>query len=173
MTVSIRRIRPDDWQLLRELRLASLADSPHAFGARHDEASGYADADWMSNARASASGDSRAWFFAFDGAAGEGGAVGLVQARRRPPADCLLFSMWVVPDARRLGVGRLLVDAVSGWGAGWGARRIVLWVIDGNSSAQRFYEGVGFHVLADGPDAASGAAHGAFAMERQLRAPTG
>jgi ribosomal protein S18 acetylase RimI-like enzyme len=187
VAISIRRITPDDWQLLRDIRLASLADSPHAFGARYDEASSYADQEWRDTARASASGDSRAWFIADDDsmaagddsvaadddsvAADDEKAVGLVQARRRQPADCLLFSMWVAPEARRLGAGRLLVDAVDAWGAAWGAQKIVLWVIAGNEPAQRFYERLGFRVVTDGPDAASGGAHDAFAMERPLRGP--
>ena len=34
--------------------------------------------------------------------------------------------MWVAPEARRSGVCQVLIDAVAEWGAGWGARRIVL-----------------------------------------------
>jgi GNAT superfamily N-acetyltransferase len=168
---SIRRIEPHDWRLLRELRLGSLADSPHAFGTRFDEASGYVDSDWMATARAAAAGNSRAWFFAFDGAgepAIRARAVGLVQARRRPPGDCLLFSMWVAPRARRAGAGRLLVDAVATWGAGWGAERIILWVVASNATARGFYERIGFRLMDEGADARSGAAHGAFAMQRPI-----
>jgi GNAT superfamily N-acetyltransferase len=99
-----------------------------------------------------------------------GDAIGVVQGRRRPPEDCLLFSMWVAPDARRLGVGAALVNAVQDWGSGWGAERVVLWVLGGNEPAMRFYERIGFKLLMDGPDADSGRAYGAFAMER-LRAP--
>ena len=163
MTVSIQRIRPNEWQLLRDIRLRSLLDSPEAFGQRYDEASAGTDDDWMSNARASASGGRRSWFIARD--AGDT-PVGVVQARRRPPSDCLLFSMWVAPEARRRGVGALLVDAVQDWGSSWGAQRVVLWVLAANEVAMRFYYRIGFTLLNDGPDADSGRAYGAFAMER-------
>jgi ribosomal protein S18 acetylase RimI-like enzyme len=162
--IEIRRIRPDDWRLLRDLRLAALAESPHAFGTRLEEAEQNSDSEWQATARASASGDGRAYFFAFNGHT----AAGLVQARRRPPDDCLLFSMWVSPAARRQGAGARLVDAVAAWGAAWGARRIVLWVIANNEPAHRFYDRIGFRVLTSGEDAASGAQHGAFAMERPI-----
>lgn len=163
MAVSVRRIRSDEWQLLRDLRLRSLTDAPEAFGQRYDDAARQSDKEWVANARASAGGSHRAWFIA---RRADGEPAGVVQARRRPPDDCLLFSMWVEPESRRLGVGRVLVDAVVNWSSGWGAHRVVLWVIAGNESAMRFYERIGFRLLQDGADAESGRAYGAFAMER-------
>lgn len=163
--VDVRRITADDWQLLRELRIESLRDAPEAFGQTYDNAVREPDAEWQSTARASAAGDRRAWFLAFDDA---GNALGLVQARRRPPAECLVFSMWVAPAARRLGTGRALLDAVERWARGWGAQRIVLWVFGANEGAQRFYERTAFRFVPEGPDAESGLTYGAVAMERLL-----
>ena len=119
--------------------------------------------EWKSIARTSSTGDRRVWFLA---RAADGGVVGVVQARRRPPVDCMLFSMWVAPEARRSGVGAALVDAVDAWGGAWGAERVVLWVIATNEGAMRFYERIGFTALNEGPDAESGHAYGAIAMER-------
>src|SRR4051794_29562412 len=167
MVTTIRRIKPSEWQLLRELRLRSLLDAPGAFGQTHDNAVAIPDSEWQQNARGAARGDSRTWLIAgLDGV-----DVGLVQARRRAPDDCLLFSMWVAPEARRSGVGRMLIDAVGNWAASWGARRIVLWVVGANEGAHRFYEQIGFQVMTQGPDAESGHAFGAFAMERPIPQP--
>lgn len=163
MAISIERIRADEGEVLRDIRLRSLLDSPEAFGQRYDEAAASTHDDWVTTARASAAGDRRIWLFARDDA---GAPRGVVQARRRPVADCLLFSMWVAPEARRLGVGASLVDAVQDWGSAWGAKRVVLWVMAANESAMRFYDRIGFSVLNSGPDAESGRAYGAFAMER-------
>lgn len=163
MAVSVERIRDDEWEVLRDIRLRSLLDSPDAFGQRLDEAAATTPDDWVTTARSSAAGDRRVWFFARDDA---GTPIGVVQARRRSPAECLLFSMWVAPEARRLGVGALLVDAVQEWGSTWGAERVVLWVLAANEAAMRFYERIGFRLLSTGPDADSGRAYGAFAMER-------
>lgn len=168
MAIEIKRIGPDDWALLRDLRLASLRDSPDAFGQRLDEAALFNDNDWMATARAASSGNRRTWFVARD----DGRPVGLVQGRRRPPDACLLFSMWVAPAARRLGVGRALVDAIDDWARGWGSKRVILWVLAGNEGAHRFYEDIGFRVLTTGPDAASGSVYGALAMERLRDGPT-
>jgi GNAT superfamily N-acetyltransferase len=163
VAVSIKRISPDEWPVLRHIRLRSLQDSPEAFGQHYDEAASTSDADWASTANASAEGNRRIWFIARDDA---DVPVGVVQARRRQPFDCLLFSMWVAPEARRLGVGKSLVDSVQEWGRSWGARRVVLWVLAANEPATRFYDRIGFKLLSDGPDVESGRAYGAFAMER-------
>lgn len=165
MSVQVRRIRPDEWAILRELRLASLTDAPGAFGQSHADAAQQADDEWQTMARAASSGDRRAWFVAVDRT---GRYAGLVLGRRRPPGDCLLFSMWVHPASRDQGTGRALVQAVADWAAGWGARRVVLWVIKGNDGALGFYERIGFRTIHDGPDADSGAAYGALAMERPI-----
>jgi GNAT superfamily N-acetyltransferase len=164
--MEVRRISADEGPLLRELRLASLDDAPEAFGQTHEQAAREPDAEWHSAARAAAQGDRRAWFLARDAA---GAAIGLVQARRRPPTDCLVFSMWVAPAARRSGAGRALLDAVEEWARGWGAQRIVLWVFGANEGAQRFYERIGYRFADGGPDAESGRSYGAVAMERALR----
>jgi len=168
--VKTSRIRADEWPLLRELRLASLLDAPEAFGQRYENAAAEPESEWRSAARASARGDRRAWFVARmdDGVAD---AIGLVQARRRPPQDCLVFSMWVAPAARRAGVGAALIGAVARWARGWGGQRMVLWVFGANDGALRFYERIGFHVLAEGPDAESGRAFGALAMELPIGDP--
>jgi GNAT superfamily N-acetyltransferase len=164
MSVVVRRIKPADWQTLRELRLQSLLDAPEAFGQTHGHAAAIPDSEWQQNARASSTGDARLWLVAsIDDA-----QVGLVQARRRAPDDCLVFSMWVAPGARRAGVGAMLIDALADWAAGWGARRLVLWVFGANEGAHRFYERIGFTIVPDGPDAESGKSFGAFAMERPI-----
>lgn len=162
--ILIRRIRDDDWPTLRSLRLRSLADSPDAFGQSLDEAMAQPDAEWAQVSRAASQGEHRAWYLAFD----RGAPVGLVQGRRRRPGTLLLFSMWVAPEVRRCGVGARLIAALEDWAREWQATETVLWVILGNQPALAFYRRLGFEVLAEGPDAASGAEHGALAAQRPI-----
>lgn len=168
----VARIKPDEWALLRDMRLRALRDAPEAFGQTYEHAAAEPELEWRSAARAASGGDRRAWFFARADAPAPDGAppaeLGMVQARRRPPDDCLVFSMWVAPEARRGGVGRELIQAAANWARSWGGRRIVLWVTGVNESAMRFYERVGFRLLDEGADAESGRAFGAFAMELLL-----
>jgi GNAT superfamily N-acetyltransferase len=160
----VRRIRADEGHVLRDLRLRSLADSPEAFGQPLDEEAGRPDLEWHRSAMWSCRGDRRAWLFAERGRE----IVGLVQGRRRRPATLLLFSMWVDPGARRLGVGRELIAALEGWARGWRASETVLWVFRGNHRAVNFYLNLGFEPLEAGADAESGVRYDALAMRRRI-----
>ena len=42
----IRRVRADEWEALRDLRLRALADSPHAFATTLAEAERRSEAEW-------------------------------------------------------------------------------------------------------------------------------
>jgi GNAT superfamily N-acetyltransferase len=162
----IRRIEAGEGHILRQLRLQSLVDAPDAFGQPLEEAAALPDAEWSQIARATADGDHRAWLIAFDGL----DPVGLVQGRRRRPGTLLLFSMWVAPEARHRAIGSRLIESLEDWARGWHATETVLWVLRANEGAMSFYRRLGFESLLDGPDAASGAEHGALAMRREIRA---
>jgi ribosomal protein S18 acetylase RimI-like enzyme len=55
-----------------------------------------------------------------------------------------LISMWVAPEARRQGVGSALIDAVVHWARTRGLSRLVLDVVETNTSAIAVYSRKGF-----------------------------
>jgi GNAT superfamily N-acetyltransferase len=171
--IQIRRIRPDDGESLRDARLRGLQEAPEAFGQTTLEAQARPDEEWHRTARAAAAGDQRAWFLAEMAATSpaEPTVVGLVLGRRRPPDTVMIFSMWVDPRVRRLGVGRRLIDAVEEWAHEWGATQTVLWVFAANQPALRFYARLGFTSVPNGPDAEAGFQYGASAMTRTIPSP--
>lgn len=169
----VRRIGAEEGPQLKALRLRALAEEPEAFGETVAEAEARDEAEYGARARAASDGDRRAWFLAelVDDHASPAGAplpVGLAMGRRRPPDDCMVFSVWVADPARRRGVGRALVEAVADWARSWGASRLVLWVYRSNEGAIRFYEHRGFAIELDGQDAELGAPHDAVAMHLAL-----
>jgi ribosomal protein S18 acetylase RimI-like enzyme len=162
--IVFRRIRPEEGLLLRDLRIRSLTDSPAAFGQTVEDAAARPHEDWHRSALRGSLGDGRTWLLAQR----DGRAVGLVQGRRRPPQTLLVFSMWVDPGSRRLGVGERLISEVEGWARGWQATETVLWVLAGNADGLAFYRRLGFEVLDAGPDAEAGDRYGAVAMRRAI-----
>ncbi len=151
--------------ILRGLRLRSIADAPNAFGQPLEEARGRPESEWHRSARQSSHGDNRTWLIAET----TDGPVGLVQGRKRRPSTLLLFSMWVDPTVRRLGVGRTLIETLEDWGRDWDANETILWVYAENGAAIRFYRDLGFEAIKGGQDAESGARFRALAMRRDIR----
>lgn len=134
--IAIRRVDPDDWQLLRATRLAALQDAPEAFESTYADALGFDEARWRQRAERFPT------FLAFNGADPVGMAAGYPDEHRPGCRD--LISMWVSPAARGRGVAGRLIDAVTEWARADGADELALWVVLGNESALAAYKRAGF-----------------------------
>lgn len=134
--MDIQRLRNEDWERLRRLRLAALADAPDFFGSTLADAGRLTEADWRAQL------DRLATFVAVQAGADVGMARGMADEARRD--DAYLISMWVAPVARRRGVGAALIDAVVAWAADSGFTRLLLDVADDNAPAVALYERAGF-----------------------------
>jgi len=134
-----RQAQAADWETLRQLRLAALADAPDAFASTLEAEVAYPDEVWRQRAE---EGPTSANFIARE----RGGDVGLAAVFAEPDASgrMHLVSMWVDPGYRRQGVARALVGRVVRWAAARRAREVVLWVADHNTAARRLYERIGF-----------------------------
>jgi ribosomal protein S18 acetylase RimI-like enzyme len=123
--------------MVRDVRLAALADAPDAFASTLAAERGQPEAEWRARIVA------LPWFLGFQ----DGEPAGLVAAL---PPDAVpdqvwhLVSMWVRPDARGGGLADLLVGAVTEHARRAGADRVTLWVAVGNDRARAFYRRVGF-----------------------------
>ncbi|WP_418955331.1 N-acetyltransferase family protein [Streptomyces tritici] len=146
----------EDWPMWRQVRLAALADSPHAFRARLDDWSRGGEKQWRE--RLTAPGtynlvavlDERAVGVARGVPRGAGG--GVVELR----------SVWVGPRARGRGVGDRLIAAVEAWALRTEADTLELAVRPDNESAVTLYRRNGFAFT--GTDAA-----GQRLMAKRLR----
>lgn len=135
----VRTITADDGPVLRQVRLRALADSPWAFGETLAEAQKRPAEEYEELARRCAGAGDQAGWFAEDG----GRPAGMVRAYADGDA-VELVAMWVAPEARGRGAGRLLVDAVVDWARRRGARAVYLQHAEGNDAARRLYARCGF-----------------------------
>ncbi len=138
MTASVRRVGPDGWRDWRLLRQRSLNEDPSAFSSSTTAWTGPNDTEdrWRSRLAEGVC------FIAYD----EAVPVGMVAGMTGSTGTNQLISMWVAPEARRQGIGAMLIDSVIEWS---GESPLSLRVIDGNSAAITAYEGRDF-VMVDG-----------------------
>jgi RimJ/RimL family protein N-acetyltransferase len=147
----IRRVRPDEWESLRDVRLAALADSPDAFAVTLVEERDADDAHWRSWITGEGWDGAVATFVADDAGTLLGMAVGFHPDDE--PGVVHLFAMWVTAERRKEGIGRSLVEAVVTWtGEHPGVDRVVLRVTETNADAARFYGSCGFVVTGHDPE---------------------
>src|SRR6516165_7279089 len=135
--IEIRRLGEGDAETFRDIRLEALARNPEAFGSTFD-AEKEKPLSWFSDRL----GGSHV-HGAFRAAKLIGIAALVIQQSAKMAHKGVLVGMYVRPQARRLGVGRRLVEAIIDT-----VRRHVelvqLTVVTGNEAALRLYTGLGF-----------------------------
>ncbi|MFE1176969.1 GNAT family N-acetyltransferase [Streptomyces sp. NPDC058773] len=145
----IRPVKADEWERLKELRLAALADpvARVAFNETFEDGVGRPDELWRQRAAMSAVGRTVVTFI---GEAVDGGwagmVVALVETAEEVPQTHVV-GVYVRPEHRGTGLAGELLRAAIGWS--WGrtepvVERVRLWVHEENPRAEAFYRGLGF-----------------------------
>jgi ribosomal protein S18 acetylase RimI-like enzyme len=137
----LESINPANVLAFKDIRLRALWDSPTAFSSTYAEESKLTDADWLNRA-AQWSGANSVGYLAMNGSGAVGIAAGILD--QNEPLRAELVSMWIAPPHRRLGIGRMLVDAVLTWARGRNVLNLCLMVTSNNDHARQFYQSVGF-----------------------------
>jgi ribosomal protein S18 acetylase RimI-like enzyme len=151
--IEIRQIEAGEWRRWREVRLRMLRDDADFFSTRYDDMVREPDATWRAWVADAAGGDQKTLFIAEE----QGEWLGVVGAFARVnPLEIQLISMWVDPSARGRGIAQRLIRAVALWATGRGSTRVVLFVQEANTPAQRLYERAGFRLTGDRTPAAGG-----------------
>jgi GNAT superfamily N-acetyltransferase len=140
--VVIRRLRPDEADLFRDLRLRALEESPASFAETSTEMAAQPPEYWARLTASVTRPDGQVMFVAEE----DGQPVGLVFGLfdRDDAALGHLGGMWVEPGWRRRGVGRALATAVIAWARERKLRALELWVTEGNRGAIELYAAHGF-----------------------------
>jgi ribosomal protein S18 acetylase RimI-like enzyme len=132
----IRRLRADEAEPLRELRLRALREDPGAFAETFEEARDRPLEDWASWAADA----SRVIVVAIDGERW----VGMAACRRLERRSSWLTALWVEPAVRGAGLGGRLIEAAADWAREQGAATVELSVTTNNDAAATLYSRAGF-----------------------------
>jgi ribosomal protein S18 acetylase RimI-like enzyme len=135
--VLIAEVTPDDWRLMRDIRLAALREVPSAFGSTYADEAEFTQARWRARIT-----DRAATYLAYLADLTEPAGIGGVHVEDDGRAE--LVSMWVRPAARGRSVGEALVEAAAGWARAHDHDALYLWVTGSNDPARRLYERCGF-----------------------------
>jgi len=138
--VEVRRIRPDDIEAYREVRLRALRRAPYAFLTTFADASSRDDEAWRDATARLAS--EHVAGFALD--RGDGTFGGLVSVTVEDPSAAEVNQMWLDEDLRGGDWGAALLAACESFAAAAGVERLTLWVAEGNARAERFYARCGY-----------------------------
>src|SRR5262245_23786143 len=139
---TVRKYDSSEWPMYRDLRLRSLAESPDAFGSTLAAEQSRTAAEWT--ARLTAGATSGLDFPLV--AEVHGKAAGLAWAKVDASNTSLvnIYQMWVAPEFRGQGLGRMLLRAAVEWARARNAHAIHLMVTCGDTSAMRLYTREGF-----------------------------
>jgi ribosomal protein S18 acetylase RimI-like enzyme len=165
----VRRLAPPDAAAYRALMLGGYAGDPEAFTATVGERAALPLAFWEARLACGDTADEVVF-----GALADGqlvGALGLAFERRpKLRHKARLFGMYVAPQARRRGLGRLLVEAALAAARGRGGIvQVRLTVTDGNPAPQGLYARCGFRTFGSEPLAVLAA--GGFADQIHMWRP--
>ncbi len=139
MMCTVRRLEPQDQELLRTIRLRALSLEPHSFGSTFDRESAFSEDTWRNRLRP----EGNPHFACFDDSGEPIGLVaGMLDDEDQQIAE--LVSMWVDPPARGTGTADALVTEIIDWATGQGCTAIRLHVTDGNRRAEGMYRRNGF-----------------------------
>ena len=134
--LDITLLIPDDWQVLRAMRLRALRDAPRAFAADHSIERGWTEAQWRERL------GRQTWVLAR--ADSEVVGIACMTADADGAGAVFVESVWVPPEQRRRGVLRSMIEALAERAARAGSAVLLLWVMEDNVEALVAYQSVGF-----------------------------
>jgi RimJ/RimL family protein N-acetyltransferase len=131
------RLAEADWRVFATLRLRALDDTLGTRDQQYRHEVEFTAAQWRRRLRAHAQFAVRI----------DDRLVGLIGAQRQSTEAVYLYSLWLEPDMRGMGLGHQLVTVAVDWARSQRARIVTLRVDVANAAARGIYEGLGFDVV--------------------------
>jgi ribosomal protein S18 acetylase RimI-like enzyme len=138
--VAVRRLRDDESEAWRDLRLRALRTDPGAFGSTAEREERCSEAEWRQRTDALATSSAAAMFVVEE----RGVLLGCTGLHGDGGGAMTVVSVWIAPAWRGLGLAGRLMEAAASWARGQGASHLTLLVIADNEAARRTYVRAGF-----------------------------
>lgn len=133
----VREATGENWELMRDVRLAALAEAPSAFGSTYAREAAFTEEQWRGRIS-----ERSVTYFAYD-ETDDATPAGLAGVHVED-GTAEVVSMWVRPAFRGRGVGETLVEAAASWAKSRSFATLFLWVTKSNVPAGRLYARCGF-----------------------------
>ena len=131
----IRRAEPEDWEVVRDIRLRMLREEPDAYASEYQTEARFEPDLWKQRLATAAS------YLAFDD---DQALVGIATGLETGDGDTYVVGMYVAPEARGSGCARQLLDAIAEPAIRRHGKRLLLEVAESNIRATRSYRLYGF-----------------------------
>lgn len=137
--VEVRQLGAEDWAVYKDVRLRALQESPESFSSTFERESAFADETWSE--RLGESGSNTFFVAELDKK-----VVGIVCGALPVTGDTYgtIYQMWVDPDYRGNGVGKLLLAHIIQWSMKAKLVGLSLTVTVTNTEAVSLYTLAGF-----------------------------
>jgi RimJ/RimL family protein N-acetyltransferase len=134
----VARLTEADWQVFAVIRLQALTDSLGPTDPQYRREASFTAAQWRRRLRE---------HVAFTVLVDER-PMGLISAQHQSVDSVYLYSLWLAPEARGLGLAGDLLDAAVQWARSKHVHTVTLRVAPDNDVARGIYEKAGFRVAA-------------------------
>lgn len=111
MTITIRQLKPDEWAVLKDVRLTALLTDPRVFGSRYEEECHKDESEW----RAQLSSPKVALFVLFDGNSPIGMTAISYNKDDPEQKSAILWGSWLRPEYRKRGLSDMMYKARLTW----------------------------------------------------------
>ena len=139
--IEVRKIKVNEFDLYKSLRIRALTEAPHAFGGTLDEAESKSIDWYRGEVKMWSESENSTIFIALK----KDFAIGLCGAFfENKTGRAFICSMWVDPEFRKYRIGNNIVEKASSWLRERGGNQVHAWVAQNNMPAISFYKSLGF-----------------------------
>jgi len=136
--LEIARVSPDEWQILRELRLHAVKEEHRAFGKSYEEELQESEEEWRQKLATSV------YVIAKEMGKPVGMLCGVQQKGNRLQHVANIYGVYVVPEARGKQIATLLMEALMNELRARGVKKVCLYVTKPQKAAIALYTKLGF-----------------------------